>query len=169
MRCSNVIILSVVVRQTDNAHSTGRDLQTMSSKLRTAVLEQLSGCEETLEQIAKHPDAQAGWPGFTYYSDLYSFYDRHRELILSSLRELAEDLGEDLFPMIQGFFNPKITATPCHLDIAAVLLGHDDYTEEGDDEHWDPGDIKTPIVWWALEHVAHQVADELEQEQEVMI
>ena len=139
----------------------------MSSKLRTAVFEQLGGCQETLEQIARHPDAQAGWPGFTYYSDLYSFYDRNRELILSSLRELAEDLGEDATAVVQGFnfwLGCSTVDRPEALEVAGVLLG--DY-QSCDEDMTDQ--LKTVLSWWALEHVAHQVADELEQEQEVMI
>ena len=159
MRCSNVIILSVTVRQTDVAHSTRKGLSKMYSELKAAVLQQLNGCEETLQDIAKHPDAQAGWPGFTYYSDLEAFYDRHRELIFYELRVFADELGEEVTKLVQGFNIWTDADIPDSMSIAAVLLGDYSYSNEDLTAH-----IKTALVYFALEHVAHQVADELEQE-----
>ena len=47
--------------------------------------------------------ADAGFPGFTYYSDTHKFAMRYRKLIVSHLEEQADQLGEEVVKMVSNF------------------------------------------------------------------
>ena len=78
--------------------------------LRDAVIDQLGENEEeaaeTLRDVASH-GADAGFPGFTYYSDTGNFYSAHKALIWEALAEDAEDFGYDSVTDFVASFNTK--------------------------------------------------------------
>jgi len=51
--------------------------------------------------------ADAGYPGFTYFTDTVKFYDENEELIWDILVEMADDLGETPLNVIAGFGGAK--------------------------------------------------------------
>ena len=73
----------------------------MNDKLKHAILTQLGeDAEELLPEIAKH-GAEAGWPGFTYYSDTTKFTTDNRDLIIDEMISAAENLGETPLEMLK--------------------------------------------------------------------
>ena len=78
--------------------------------LRDAVMNQLGENDEeaaeTLRDVASH-GADAGFPGFTYYSETGSFYSAHKALIWEALAEDAEDFGFKSVTDFVASFNTK--------------------------------------------------------------
>ncbi len=74
--------------------------QTSNPKLARAVIRQTG--RENLEDIARH-GADAGYSGFTYYSDTVSFFKRNRMAIRALAEQQAEDFGQTPMEMIAGF------------------------------------------------------------------
>lgn len=52
-----------------------------------------SGMELSSIREAGEHGADAGWPGFTYYTDTTAFVAKHREAIMVAVAEDAEDFG----------------------------------------------------------------------------
>lgn len=73
-----------------------------ADKLRAAVIRQLGGME-TFKEVVRHPTADSGWLGFTYYTDTVAFYERHREAIFALLDEDAESQGVSIPALIASF------------------------------------------------------------------
>ncbi len=57
------------------------------------VINQLGGTDY-VQDVNGH-GMEAGFPGFTYYSDTHKFAMRYRKLIVRHLEESADQLGED--------------------------------------------------------------------------
>ena len=74
----------------------------METKLINAVQRQLGGRDQ-LKEVARHCNANAGWPGFTYYSDTIAFFKRHRAAIVSAVKEMAEEMGQDVISFVASF------------------------------------------------------------------
>lgn len=53
--------------------------------------------------------AAAGFSGFIYYSETHKFAMRHRKAIISWLEDMANDMGEEVVSMVNGFgvFRPN--------------------------------------------------------------
>lgn len=121
--------------------------------LQIAVIEQLSYDEfnddtmQELREVSEH-GADAGYGQFIYYHDTIKFFDDNRELILTALNELADDLGESAVDMVKGFgclngdYNNEVEQVlmclPCE-----------------DDTY-----VKNALAWFALEHVAFQLVND---------
>jgi len=66
-----------------------------------AVVRQL-GDKTYLEDVHNH-GADAGYSGFTYYSDTVKFFKAHRKAITALVESMANDLGESPVDMVAGF------------------------------------------------------------------
>lgn len=119
--------------------------------LTEAVLEHVD--REQLEDVARH-GADAGWPGFTYYSGTVAFYRAHKADILAYAKDMAGELGEDMINMIRGFRclgNGKVPDYTVD-EIAEAIYG-------GETENSDV--ILNAMAWFALEEVARELNPDL--------
>ena len=117
--------------------------------LQEAVLKQLgheSMTEEALQELGDIAKGgiDGGFHGFTYHADTVEFFDNNRELILSSLQEMADSCGEDILKMVTGFNCLKShNLTPT--DIMAGIY------EKGSEHEVT---VKNALAWYAGEEVA---------------
>jgi hypothetical protein len=77
----------------------------ISEKLARSVLRQLGGGEaarDSLRDVARG-GADAGFCGFTYYSDTVDFFRRNRAEVVALVERMASDLGEGVVDMVAGF------------------------------------------------------------------
>lgn len=138
------------------------DRSGLSNQLISAVIEQL-GIDEldhtesdhcTLTDIANH-GIMGGYVGFTYYSETIDFWNKNRIEIRKALVNMADNLGEDLLSMIQGFNCLK------DLDLTQDQIARVIYTDE---ETEDRTAIINAMSWFAAEEVARAYNDLLESE-----
>jgi len=123
--------------------------------LAKAVLNQLGGGVEAIQSAkeAGEHGADAGWPGFTYYSDTCAFTKGHRRAIAEAVEEMAEQLGEDPIRMVKGFnCLDKNTTTRA---VAVALYGG--RARNGDDE---ATQVENALAWFALEEVGRALEDD---------
>lgn len=121
-------------------------INTSNPVLSRAVIDQL-GEPELLGEIARH-GADAGWPGFTYYSDTCAFFDKNASEILSLAQGLADQVGEDMLAMVAGFACLRShNLSPD--DVFFALRGENDESTA----------VKNALAWFALEEVAREIAD----------
>jgi hypothetical protein len=76
----------------------------------TAIKNKLdSSKREQMERLREVRDngADAGFSGFTYYTDTGKFYAKWKEVIWQLLAEDAENSGDDVLTMIAGFGGAK--------------------------------------------------------------
>ena len=73
----------------------------ISEKLINSVIRQLGG-RESLADVCRG-GADAGFSGFTYYSDTALFFKRNRKEIVELVQNMADDLGENPAEMVAGF------------------------------------------------------------------
>lgn len=110
------------------------------------VLRQLGGGKEAVEtaiDAGKH-GADAGWPGFTWYSDTVPWAKRHKRAILAAARDMAIEIGDGgVFRMVAGFNCLKDTGEAA---VEAVLIG----TSKDED---DQTAVWNALAWFALEAV----------------
>lgn len=127
----------------------------MNKQLIAAVIKQLGG-RESLKDIAEH-SADAGWPGFSYYSDTFAFYRANQNLIVEAIETLADDLEETPVVLVAGFgcFRDYTGQNRKDLEkaIPRVLYGQPDFDQEFVDE------VANALAWFALEEVARYVTD----------
>ena len=119
----------------------------MDAKLKNAVIRQLGGRDE-LEDIANH-GADAGWSGFTYYSETVKFYKAHRAEIVNLVKEMAEEFGQSPLNFVASF-NCLKSAGEYEAEIAEALYGRissDNLT------------VPNALAWFALEEVARSETD----------
>jgi hypothetical protein len=109
-------------------------------------LESLKGLSGYLADCTKH-GADGGFPGFTYYCDTLSFFQRNRQDIVKNLELTAEELGEDIISMVQGFGIFRYETPPPAIDIGRAL--------------WNTGALKDDLTslynvfaWFALEEIS---------------
>ena len=125
----------------------------INAKLIRAVVRQLGDWEyfqQSAPDVANH-GADAGFSGFTYYTDTGPFYAKNRALIVALVENMADELGEGSAQMVQGFncLGKDYTMT----EIGRTLYGnksqHNTY-------------VANALAWFALEEVANAYADFLE-------
>lgn len=113
-----------------------------------AVQEHAKLDKEQFEDIAKH-GADAGWPGFTYYSDTVAFFDRNKSLILDLVKEETDSMGMDNeIVFIKGF--NCLNGDYNDFEVAKGI-----YEDDSDSSTT----IRNALVWFALETVAYLVDD----------
>jgi len=122
----------------------------MNSTLKNAVIRAI-GDKESLMDVYEH-GADAGFPGFTYYSDTCKFYARHKQAINELAEELADGLGEDVIEMVKNF--NCIQGDYSTSEIAKTMYGR--RTEQ---EKNDLCQIDNALAWFALEEVARDIYD----------
>lgn len=121
----------------------------MNKTLQNAVIRRIGG-KEALKDVMNH-GADAGYPGFTYYTDTISFFKRHKAAIVEMASEMADDMGTDTtMDLIKSFrcLNNDFTAE----EIAQVIYG----PWKDDDAHTM---IANAMAWFALEEVARYIWD----------
>ena len=136
---------------------------TMRNELQESVIDQLGDtrdeCLEILKDVASH-GADAGWSGFTYYSDTSEFYNANKRLILDRLEDDVENFGmvdcpncpncirTNVIEMVKNFNCVDATAN----EIGEFLYGNSASDEEfsGDAEIM----LANALAWYALETVA---------------
>ena len=123
------------------------------AKLVRAVVRQMGGWpefEERAEDIARN-SADAGWSGFTYYSDTVPFTVRNKAAIMDCVKQLAGDLGEpSSFTLIASFRCLDMTPE----DVAEAI-----YNPRSENRT----EVFNALAWFALEEVARAYADAKEQ------
>lgn len=116
-------------------------------RLTRAVLRHLD--RESLADVARH-GADAGWSGFTYYSETCQFYKAHKADILSLAGEMANELGEDMISMVAGFRCLGNNGKP---DYSQTEIAEAIYSGRGECADV----IRNAMSWFALEEVAREL------------
>lgn len=101
--------------------------------------------KEMAEDVTNN-GAAGGFHGFTYYRDTEAFTKRNKDSILRTAKEMAEDMGEELYTMIGGFNCLKISPT----DAAEAI--HNPRSEQRTT-------VYNALAWFALEEVSRSYAD----------
>lgn len=100
----------------------------------------------SLEDVARH-SADAGWNGFTYYSDTLAFYKAHKADILALAEQSASELGEDMLAMIAGFGCLR------EYKLSPSAVGEAIYSGRGEDA----AIVRNAMAWFALEETAREL------------
>ena len=126
-----------------------KTMKTMKT-LREIICEKTN--RETLLDVAAH-GANAGFAGWTYYSETVAFFEANRGLILERLKADADECELDPLGMVTGFGCLKSYKIGS-FEIAEAIFG--------ESEEW-CNVVKNALAWYALECVAHEVANEAEE------
>lgn len=129
------------------------------TELQQRVLEQLSGKSElnednasTLEDVANN-GADAGFVGFSNYSDTCKFFDDNKGLIMEQLLEDRVSVGySSLIEMLSSF---KCFKDVDIYKIIAFLVNSDDESNS------EQRTLKNGLAWYALETVAQQLEEQI--------
>jgi hypothetical protein len=110
-------------------------------------MENLKALSGNLADCAKH-GADSGFPGFIYHRETIAFFLHNRRDIVKNLELMAEELGEDIIKMIQGFGVFCYTIPPSAGDIGKAI--------------WDTGRVQESLTelynvfsWFCLEEISH--------------
>lgn len=123
--------------------------ETRFPRLTRAILRRVD--REQLADVASH-GADAGWSGFTYYSDTLAFYKAHKADILALAQQIADELGEDMLSMIAGF--NCLRSTPKGKErLLPAQISESLYAGRGE---WNT-QIRNAMAWFALEEVAREL------------
>ncbi len=123
--------------------------ETNNPTLTRAVLRRVD--REQLRDVATH-GADAGWSGFTYYTDTCAFYRKHRKAIMQRLAEDAESMGTDWLEMVAGFRCLKgLELTPSQVSAACYGEGEEDVRTQ----------VENALTWYVLEAVALELNPDL--------
>lgn len=132
------------------------------TKLQKTVIEQLGFDpddypeNEELTSILRdvsRSSADAGWPGFIYYSETRDFADNNRAEIIEALDSLADDLGEKSVSLVIGF--NCLNDDDETYKAVVRYLGGGSYAE--DDATMDCASVWNAMAWFALETVANEL------------
>jgi hypothetical protein len=118
-----------------------------------AVVRQVGGWDafQGMAQDVTNHGASGGFSGFTYYKDTFAFTRRVRPALLEMAKQMASDLGEDLYTMIGNFNCLKITATEAAEGIH-------------NPRHEERTNVYNAMAWFALEEVCRSYVDLAEGE-----
>ena len=122
--------------------------------LAPAVLKQLGGGAEAVETAleAGNHGADAGWPGFCYYSSTCEFTARHRRKIADAVEEVASDFGTEAIPLIRSF-GCVDEDTPEEAIVCALWSGRRPNGKLADDVML----VENALAWFALEEVGRAI------------
>jgi len=120
----------------------------MNSTLKNAVVRRVG--KEACRDIVNH-GIDGGFTGFVYYRDTCAFFRRHETAIVELAESMAQDMGEEVLTMIQGF---KCVGKDYSTgEIGKVLYG----TWKDDDAHQIIGNA---MAWFAAEEAAREECPE---------
>jgi hypothetical protein len=119
----------------------------MNNTLKNSVIRKVG--KEACKDIAEH-GIDGGFNGFIYTVDTCRFFRRHKKAIVELAESLAQNIGEEVLTMIQGF---KCVGKDYSIsEIGKVLYGS-----------WKDDDVHTMIgnamAWFAAEEAAREVVD----------
>lgn len=147
----------------------------ISPKLIRSVIRQIGG-KESLPDVLRG-GADAGFCGFTYYSDTVAFFKRNRQDICNLAESMAQELGENPVDMVAGF------QCLAGRDISARRAGHGTWIPDSQKEQErrqalseylpsvsrclyggrltdEDTQAANALAWFALEEVAQAMCDE---------
>lgn len=135
---------------------------TQLTPLQTAVIEQLGydpndddpALASMLEDVADH-GADAGWPGFTSYTDTCEFTARNRKAVTALVETLADDLGEEPMALVRSF---RCLADQAREPGFGGEVGRCLYGTGGTGDGYDL--VDNALAWFALEETARQLTDD---------
>ena len=122
----------------------------INAKLIRAVVKQSGGWEDFKESASGMAQCiDGGFQGFIYYTDTVAFFKRNRVAILELAERVADDMGEDMLTLIQGFgcFRKD---RPSQGALCKAL-----YQGKGEDAT----NIMNCMTWFAGEEVARSYTD----------
>lgn len=122
----------------------------INTRLVTAVVRQVGGWEnfkEIAKDVSEH-GANAGFSGFTYYTDTLKFYRNNQKEIRELVAHTASDLGEDPVMMVNNF-NCLVGRTNTNA-VGKTLYG----TKANHDTN-----VANALAWYALEEVSRAYVD----------
>lgn len=123
----------------------------MNEKLIQAVKDQIEFDAEEYPEVFDDvcsSGADAGYTGFTYYSDTCQFFNDNKALIRELAKEEADDFGTSQIDLVKGFNCLK--GNDWEDEIGRALYGR----PEKDDCR-----VINALAWFALEEVAHYLTD----------
>jgi hypothetical protein len=110
-------------------------------------LSSLKGLSCQLVNCAEH-GANAGFPGFIYYSETIEFFRKNRKDIVNNIEQTAAELGEDIIKMVQSFGLFHNSTPPTSGEVGKALWDsahqYDDLTS-----------LYNVFAWYALEEVSN--------------
>jgi hypothetical protein len=109
---------------------------------------------EQLADVARH-GADAGWSGFTYYTETVAFFRRHRKDIMALAKDSADAMGNDgMIKMIRNFGCLSSGQYPNRKpDYTADEVAEAIYTNRGGNVDL----IQNAMAWFALEEIAREL------------
>ena len=107
------------------------------------LLSELSG---TLIDCSKH-GADAGFSGFSYYSDTVAFFETNKQDIVNHMETTAAELGMDIISMVQGFGVFCHSSKPTVSEVGKALWGSC-YSQA-------LNTLYNVFAWYALEEISH--------------
>lgn len=125
--------------------------------LTRAVIKQLGG-KESLIDVNNH-GAMSGFCSFTYYKDTVSFFEKHRQEILSLLEADGEDFGEEPASIVMQFQCLRLKDADreerrtYRAAINRLLYGAKKVDWDKDEEVM----VANSLAWYALETVAREM------------
>lgn len=128
--------------------------------LQKAVINQLGfetlneDAASTLHDVMNH-GAAVGFTGFIYYSDTVEFFDTNKDLIMQQLLEDRWGIGYDSLTQMLSSFN-------CFKDLDTYNIERFLINTE-DEDNEDQTTLKNGLAWYALEEVACQLEEEIDE------
>ena len=117
-------------------------------RLTRAILRRLN--RDELTDVAKH-GADAGWSGFTYYSETCAFFKAHKADILEMAKQMADDIGDGgMIQLVRGFRCLGNNGKP---DYSEDEIAESIYSGRGESSDV----IRNAMAWFALEEVAREL------------
>jgi len=125
--------------------------------LAPAVLRQLGGGADAVTSAieAGNHGADAGWSGFTYYTDTSRFAKAHRGAIAKLAAETAADFGQGLIEMVKRFVCLK-GLEDADEAVSLALFGGKPRNKDIADEVLL---VENALAWFALEEVGRAIAN----------
>lgn len=122
----------------------------INAKLIRAVVKQSGGWEDFKENASGMAQGiDGGYHGFIYYADTVAFFRRNAAVILELAALVADDVGEDMLTLIQGFGCFR-NDRPSQGDLGKAL-----YQGKGEDATT----ILNCMAWFAGEEVARSYTE----------
>ena len=106
---------------------------------------------DSVMDVVNH-GADSGFSGFIYYVDTHKFAMRYRKLIIKLLDDMADQLGEDVVKMVEGF--GVFSRSPMDKDDHKELYR---YLGEAKCEQ---SQITNVMAWYALEECSRMFQED---------